>query len=191
MTAQTSAPQVELLPCPLCKKMLGTKVGPPALARCITDGCDGKKLGAVTLIEWNTRPSPDSVGVEALKTVRHKMARLKETECRRSGKLDEALLYGLYGAVERYLNALSIPPQASAGERGWTAPTLPPVPINWARPVGATFDEMRDNVWKSGLASKGDTILVWVNEGDFWHALMVCGGKEFAPPATLEPGRGK
>ena len=49
----TSAP--ELLYCPLCGNLPGTKVGPPAMARSITKGCDGTNLAAVTLAEWNTR----------------------------------------------------------------------------------------------------------------------------------------
>jgi hypothetical protein len=63
----------------------------------------------------------------------------------------------------------------------YTVP-IPPIPIEWARPQGETFEEMRANVWKNGLAAKGDTILVWVNEGDFWHACMVCGAKEHTSP---------
>jgi hypothetical protein len=45
----------KLLPCPLCKKRPGEKVGPPALVRCVTEGCAGKALGAETPTEWNTR----------------------------------------------------------------------------------------------------------------------------------------
>lgn len=43
--------------CPLCGKPPGTKVGPPAMARCVTEGCEGKNLAAVTLAEWNA-PAP-------------------------------------------------------------------------------------------------------------------------------------
>jgi hypothetical protein len=50
----------------------------------------------------------DEVAAEKLEVIRHKMKRLKETECRRSGKMDESLLYGLHGAVERYLAALAM-----------------------------------------------------------------------------------
>ena len=63
---------------------------------------------------------------------------------------------------------------------------IPPIPIHWARPHGETFEEMRKNVWKTGLSNKGDTILVWVNEGDFLHAQLTCGTVEHkddaAPP---------
>jgi hypothetical protein len=38
---------------------------------------------------------------------------------------------------------------------------------------------MRQNVCKSGLAAKGDTILVWINEGDFLHAQLVGGSVEY------------
>lgn len=41
--------------CPFCEKLPGTKVGPPAMARCITNGCEGTKLAAVTLVAWNGR----------------------------------------------------------------------------------------------------------------------------------------
>jgi hypothetical protein len=55
---------------------------------------------------------------------------------------------------------------------------IPVIPINWARPIGETFEEMRANIWKTGLAMKGDTILIWVNEGDFIHATITCGQVE-------------
>lgn len=58
-------------------------------------------------------------------------------------------------------------------------PKLSPIPIHWARPNGTTFEEMRANVWKTGLPDKGDTILVWVNEGDFLHAQMLGGAVEY------------
>lgn len=47
----------KVAPCPSCGNPPGQKVGPPAMARCITDGCPGKNLAAVTLAEWNTRTS--------------------------------------------------------------------------------------------------------------------------------------
>lgn len=47
-----------LLPCPFCKNPPGTKVGPPAMARCISSGCEGYTLGATTFAEWNTRATP-------------------------------------------------------------------------------------------------------------------------------------
>jgi hypothetical protein len=53
---------------------------------------------------------------EKLEVIRHKMKRLKETECRRSGKMDESLLYGLHGAVERYLAALAVPSTDRGGK---------------------------------------------------------------------------
>ncbi len=68
------------------------------------------------------------------------------------------------------------------------SPKLPPIPIHWARPQGGTFEEMRANVWKTGLADKGDTILVWVNEGDFIHAQIVCGGFEHTSPLSRPEG---
>lgn len=52
------------------------------------------------------------------------------------------------------------------------------IPIHWARPIGATLDSMRKHVWETGLAPLGDTILVWVNEGDFLHAQLTCGAVE-------------
>ncbi len=49
--------------CPFCKNPPGQKVGPPAMARCITPGCEGTKLGAVTLAEWNaSSPTPQIAG---------------------------------------------------------------------------------------------------------------------------------
>lgn len=41
--------------------------------------------------------------------------------------------------------------------------------LHFARPLGATLDSMRKHVWETGLADRGDTILIWVNEGDLWH----------------------
>lgn len=46
-------PGTEVLPCRYCGNPPGQKVGPPALARCITDGCEGKTLGAELLGGWN------------------------------------------------------------------------------------------------------------------------------------------
>lgn len=43
----------ELEPCRYCGQPPGQKVGPPALARCITPDCEGKKLGAEVLHDWN------------------------------------------------------------------------------------------------------------------------------------------
>lgn len=43
----------ELRPCRFCGKQPGTKVGPPPLARCVADGCEGKNLAAVTIDKWN------------------------------------------------------------------------------------------------------------------------------------------
>lgn len=46
------------------------------------------------------------------------------------------------------------------------------VTLRWARPgIANTLDEMRANAWKSGLADIGDTVLIWVNEGDLWQLL--------------------
>ena len=51
---------------------------------------------------------PTAIGERELDAIRAKMKRLKETECYHSGKMDEALLYGLHSAVERYLKALAV-----------------------------------------------------------------------------------
>ncbi|WP_315833956.1 hypothetical protein [Bradyrhizobium prioriisuperbiae] len=62
-----SNPGAEMLaPCPFCKKSPAQKVGPPALARCITPGCEGKKLRAYTMVEWaeHTRAAAPAAGVE-------------------------------------------------------------------------------------------------------------------------------
>ncbi len=70
-------------------------------------------------------------------------------------------------------------------------------PLRYAIPHGKTIDEMRDNVRKSDLYKIGDTILVWVNEGDFWMKSPVLtetlsGEAHAAPPvrsaaSTVEP----
>ena len=39
-------------------------------------------------------------------------------------------------------------------------------PIAFETPVGDTFEEWRENVRKTKLYQRGDTVLVWVNEGD-------------------------
>jgi hypothetical protein len=44
--------------------------------------------------------------------------------------------------------------------------------IRVSRPEGNTFDEWRENVRKTALYQKGDTILLWINEGDYWAGLM-------------------
>ncbi len=46
---------VGLLPCRFCENPPGTKSGPPSLARCLTDGCEARQLGAETFTEWNDR----------------------------------------------------------------------------------------------------------------------------------------
>lgn len=46
-----------LLTCRFCGSPPATKVGPPGMARCIKEGCEGKRLAAVTLTEWNDRPA--------------------------------------------------------------------------------------------------------------------------------------
>lgn len=51
--------------CPFCKKPPGTKVGPPALARCITPDCPGKNLAAETFNEWNTRTASERLAATA------------------------------------------------------------------------------------------------------------------------------
>lgn len=55
----------EVLSCPSCGKPPGQKVGPPAMVRCITDDCPGKKLAAVTLTEWNSRADGVTVTIFA------------------------------------------------------------------------------------------------------------------------------
>lgn len=57
--------------------------------------------------------------------------------------------------------------------------------ILFARPVGRDIEEWRENVRKTDLYRRGDTILVWVNEGDtclppFKQAALT------APPASVE-----
>lgn len=53
-----SEPVGNLLPCRFCGKPPGTKVGPPAMARCVTDGCQGKISAAHTFPGWNERNQP-------------------------------------------------------------------------------------------------------------------------------------
>jgi hypothetical protein len=56
-------PEMELLPCRYCGNPPGRRVGPPAMARCVADGCRGKQLGAELLGDWNltncTPPRPE------------------------------------------------------------------------------------------------------------------------------------
>lgn len=52
-------------PCKFCEKLPGTKVGPPALARCITKGCEASGLGAETIGEWNTRNAAPQCAVRS------------------------------------------------------------------------------------------------------------------------------
>lgn len=47
----------DLSPCPFCNQPPGTKVGPPALARCIAPDCLGAGLAAKTFAEWNVHVS--------------------------------------------------------------------------------------------------------------------------------------
>jgi len=44
---------LELLPCLWCKNLPGVKVGPPAMARCVTLGCYAKTFAAVPVDHWN------------------------------------------------------------------------------------------------------------------------------------------
>lgn len=43
----------------------------------------------------------------------------------------------------------------------------PALRLNWACPIGQTFEEMRANLYKTPLYGMGDARLIWVNEGDF------------------------
>lgn len=45
---------------------------------------------------------------------------------------------------------------------------MKPRPIHYVRATGTTWEQMRENVRKSSLYQRGDCILVWVNEGDWW-----------------------
>lgn len=58
--------------CKLCGNPPGQKVGPPALVRCVNKECEGSKLGAETLPEWNIRNAaavsqPEVLTKEALR----------------------------------------------------------------------------------------------------------------------------
>lgn len=60
--------------------------------------------------------------------------------------------------------------------------------IRFARPLGATFESMRKHVWETGLADIGDTILIWVNEGDLWQLpFKGVGIQEFKNPEPIPP----
>lgn len=61
---------------------------------------------------------------------------------------------------------------------------LPPLPLQFVSARGATFEEMRKNVFEDGLGEIGDALLIWVNEGDFIH-LQINGG---ASPVTRPNG---
>jgi hypothetical protein len=50
----------QISPCPLCGKPPGTKVGPPALTRCVNKDCEGSKLGALTIEAWNEQADAQS-----------------------------------------------------------------------------------------------------------------------------------
>lgn len=41
--------------------------------------------------------------------------------------------------------------------------------LRFARPLGATLDSMRKHVHETELPRLGDTILIWVNQGDLWQ----------------------
>lgn len=45
-------------------------------------------------------------------------------------------------------------------------PDSAPVGLQYEIPVGSTIGEMRENVRKTDLYQRGDTVLIWVNEGD-------------------------
>ena len=42
------------------------------------------------------------------------------------------------------------------------------VPMGFEEPVGRDLEEWRENVRKTELYRRGDTVLVWVNEGDLY-----------------------
>ena len=68
----------KLSPCRYCGNPPGTKVGPPAMARCLTIGCKGRDLAAVTIEEWNG-PAP----VSALDTALTRIRELEQDAARR------------------------------------------------------------------------------------------------------------
>lgn len=47
------------------------------------------------------------------------------------------------------------------------------VPMRFERPVGRTLKQWRENVSKTDLYRRGDTVLVWVNEGDLGRGPFV------------------
>jgi hypothetical protein len=47
------------------------------------------------------------------------------------------------------------------------------VPMLFEHPVGNGFDEWRENVRKTELYQRGDTVLIWVNEGDLYPGPFV------------------
>jgi hypothetical protein len=53
MVSRSQPSSIEL--CKFCGNPPGQKVGPPALARCVTPGCAGTKLAAFPITEWNER----------------------------------------------------------------------------------------------------------------------------------------
>jgi hypothetical protein len=59
-----STSREELKPCQYCGKPPGTKVGPPALARCVTPECEGTKLAADTFEKWNALAATPKAGVD-------------------------------------------------------------------------------------------------------------------------------
>ncbi|HMI56396.1 MAG TPA: hypothetical protein VK494_09425 [Gemmatimonadaceae bacterium] len=72
--------------------------------------------------DWGPDHAPDepqrsagNAGVPELDRIKTTMKRLTDTQCMRSGQMDEALLYTLRSDVERYLSVLTNEPQRSAG----------------------------------------------------------------------------
>jgi hypothetical protein len=49
----TEAKTTTIAPCRLCGKPPGTIVGPPAMARCITEGCEARNTRAFLISDWN------------------------------------------------------------------------------------------------------------------------------------------
>lgn len=71
-----STSREELKPCQYCGKPPGTKVGPPALARCVTPECEGTKLAAYTFEKWNALAATPKAGVDTSPRFNHIMKHL-------------------------------------------------------------------------------------------------------------------
>lgn len=71
-------------------------------------------------------------------------------------------------AAIRALKATPSTPTEMGGDPNELTEVL--VPMAFERPVGNSIEEWRENVHKTDLCRRGDTVLVWVNEGDICHA---------------------